>query len=165
MWSASTIIKLTWTAAALCLAAKLSGLKLFLKSMGGFKVSLKISISTNRPTTTDQRSEPPDRNALRHACGAAVAESMPAEYNHIRLKEHEMDLEKQTRIIPASTNSVGSPTGVSLFDAVRKWTDAEGADDFYIELDGKRLLPEQIQAIAHSEAYKNRLLAFNERLA
>jgi hypothetical protein len=90
---------------------------------------------------------------------------MPAEDNHIRLKEHEMDLEKQTRIIPASTNSVGSPTGVSLFDAVRKWTDAEGADDFYIELDGKRLLPEQIQAIAHSEAYKNRLLAFNERLA
>jgi hypothetical protein len=79
--------------------------------------------------------------------------------------EHEMDLEKQTRIIPASTNSVGQPTDVSLFDAVRKWTDAEGVDAFYIELDGKRLTPQRIQAIAHSEAYKDRLLAFNERLA
>ena len=81
-----------------------------------------------------------------------------------------MDLEKQTRILPLaktgqSTNSVGQPTEVSLFDAVRKWTDAEGADAFYVELDGKRLTPEQIQAIAHSEAYKDRLLAFNERLA
>jgi hypothetical protein len=81
-----------------------------------------------------------------------------------------MDLEKQTRIVSfsktgQSTNSVSQPTEVSLFDAVRKWTDAEGADVFYIELDGKRLTPEQIQAIAHSEAYKDRLLAFNERLA
>jgi len=46
-----------------------------------------------------------------------------------------MDLEKQTRILPfaktgQSTNSVGQPTEVSLFDAVRKWTDAEGADVF-----------------------------------
>ena len=81
-----------------------------------------------------------------------------------------MDLEKQIRIFPlaktgSSTNSVDQPTEVSLFDAVRKWTDAEGADAFYIELDGKPLTPEQIQAIAHSEAYKDRLLAFNERLA
>ena len=76
-----------------------------------------------------------------------------------------MDLEKQTRIIPSSKSSVDEPTDVSLFDAVREWTDAEGADVFYIELDGKRLTPEQIQAIAHSEAYKDRLLAFNERLA
>ena len=88
----------------------------------------------------------------------------------MNMMEHEMDLEKQTRILPLaktgqSTNSVGQPTEVSLFDAVRKWTDAEGADVFYIELDGKRLTPEQIQAIAHSEAYKDRLLAFNERLA
>ena len=72
-----------------------------------------------------------------------------------------MDLEKQTRIFSfaktgQSTNSVGQPTEVSIFDAVRKWTDAEGAGGFYIE---------QIQAIAHSEAYKDRLLAFNERLA
>jgi hypothetical protein len=76
-----------------------------------------------------------------------------------------MDLEKQTRIIPAPTNSVDQPTDVSLFDAVRTWTDAEGVDSFYIELDGKRLTPEQIQVIAHSDAYKDRLLAFNERLA
>ena len=76
-----------------------------------------------------------------------------------------MDLEMKTRIVPASTNSVDQLADVSLFDAVRKWTDAEGADAFDIELDGKRLTPEQIQAIAHSEAYKDRLLAFNERLA
>jgi hypothetical protein len=76
-----------------------------------------------------------------------------------------MDLEKQTRIIPPAKSSADQPTEVSLFDAVRKWTDAEGAGAFYIELDGKRLTPEEIQAIAQSEAYKDRLLAFNERLA
>jgi hypothetical protein len=76
-----------------------------------------------------------------------------------------MDLEKQTRIIPTSKNSVDQPTEVSLFDAVRKWTDAEGEDAFYIEIDGKRLTAEEIQSVAHSEAYKDRLLAFNERLA
>jgi hypothetical protein len=76
-----------------------------------------------------------------------------------------MDLEKQIRITPVSANLADQPTDVSLFDAVRKWTDAEGTNAFYIELDGKRLTPEQIQAIAHSEAYKDRLLAFNERLA
>ena len=75
-----------------------------------------------------------------------------------------MDLEKQTKIIPPS-NSVDQPTEVSLFDAVRKWTDAEGVDAYCIELDGKRLTPEEIQTIAHSEAFKDRLLAFNERLA
>jgi hypothetical protein len=81
-----------------------------------------------------------------------------------------MDLEKQTKIIPfaktaSSSNLAGEPTLVSLFDAVRKWTDAEGVNAFYIEIDGTRLTSEQIQAIAHSEAYKDRLLAFNERLA
>jgi hypothetical protein len=81
-----------------------------------------------------------------------------------------MDLEKQTKIIPSaktgsSSNLAGEPTLVSLFDAVRKWTDAEGVNAYYIELDGNRLTPEQIQVIAHSEAYKDRLLAFNERLA
>jgi hypothetical protein len=79
-----------------------------------------------------------------------------------------MDLEKQTRILLAKTglsaNSVDQTTEVSLFDAVRKWTDTEGVDIFHIELDGNRT-PEQIEAIAHSEAYKDRLLAFNERLA
>jgi len=38
-------------------------------------------------------------------------------------------------------------------------------DAFDIELDGNCLTPEQIQEIAHSEPYKDRLLAFNERLA
>jgi hypothetical protein len=81
-----------------------------------------------------------------------------------------MDLGKHTRILAlakpgSSINPADQPKEVSLFDAVRKWTDAEGADAFYIELDGKQLTPEQIQVIAHSEAYKDRLLAFNERLA
>jgi hypothetical protein len=81
-----------------------------------------------------------------------------------------MDLETQTKIIPSaetvsSSKLKNQPSVVSLFDAVRKWTDAEGADAFYIELDGNRLTPEQIKVIAHSEAYKDRLLAFNERLA
>jgi hypothetical protein len=75
-----------------------------------------------------------------------------------------MNLEQQTTIHPKSTNAAGQPSEVSLFDAVRKWTDTEGVDAFEIELDGKRLSSEQIQAIAHSEAYKDRLLAFNERI-
>jgi len=84
--------------------------------------------------------------------------------------ERNMDLEKQAKILPSakttsSSNSIDKPAQVSLFDAVRKWTDAEGVDAFDIELDGNCLTPEQIQEIAHSEPYKDRLLAFNERLA
>jgi len=57
-----------------------------------------------------------------------------------------MDLEKQTKIIPSaktasSSNLAGEPTLVSLFDAVRKWTDAEGVNAFYIEIDGASGLP------------------------
>jgi hypothetical protein len=74
-----------------------------------------------------------------------------------------MDLDKQTRIIPQS-NSADQPREVTLFDAVRKWTDEEGEAAYQIELDGKRLSAEEIQAIAHSEAYIDRLSAFNERL-
>jgi hypothetical protein len=74
-----------------------------------------------------------------------------------------MDLDKQTKIIP-QPNPADQPTEVTLFDAVRKWTDAEGEDAYQIELDGKRLSVEEIQAIAHSEAYIDRLSAFNERL-
>ncbi len=74
-----------------------------------------------------------------------------------------MDLEKQATILPSTKSE--QPTQTSLFDAVRKWTDTEGVDGFEIELAGNRLTPEQIQEIAHSEAYKDRLLAFNERLA
>lgn len=55
-----------------------------------------------------------------------------------------MDLEQQIVILPKSTNAAGQPTEVSLFDAVRKWTDAEGIDAFEIELNGKRLTSEQI---------------------
>lgn len=79
-----------------------------------------------------------------------------------------MDLDQLTKIFPSSkaTSSPGSvdkPTQVSLFDAVRKWTDAEGVDAFEIELDGKRLTPEQIQEIAHSEAYCAGVIAFFSR--
>jgi hypothetical protein len=74
-----------------------------------------------------------------------------------------MDLDKQTKIIPQS-NPADQTTEVALFDAVRKWTDAEEEDAYQIELDGKRLSVEEIQAIAHSEAYIDRLSAFNERL-
>jgi hypothetical protein len=80
------------------------------------------------------------------------------------MMEHDMDIEKQATIIP-STNSADRPAEVSLFDAVRKWTDAEGVDAYYIELDGKRLTPEQIQTIARSDAYVDKLLAFNERIS
>ena len=81
-----------------------------------------------------------------------------------------MDLGKKATIISSaktasSSNLAGEPTMVTLFDAVRKWTDAEGVNVFYIEVDGTRLTSEQIQVIAHAEAYKDRLLAFNERLA
>ena len=81
-----------------------------------------------------------------------------------------MDLEKKAKIIPSaktasSSDLAGEPTMVTLFDAVRKWTDAEGVNVFYIEIDGIRLTSEQIQVIAHSQAYQDRLLAFNERLA
>ena len=75
-----------------------------------------------------------------------------------------MDLEKQATILPQSATAASRPSEVSLFDAIRKWTNAEGEDVFAIELNGKRLTSEQIQAIVHSEAYKDRLLAFNERL-
>lgn len=81
-----------------------------------------------------------------------------------------MDLEKKAKIISSakiasSSSPAGEPTMVTLFDAVRKWTDAEGVNVFDIEIDGIRLTSAQIQVIAHSEAYKDRLLAFDERLA
>ena len=75
-----------------------------------------------------------------------------------------MDIEQQATILPKSTSAAEQPTEVTLFDAVRKWTDTEGVDAFEIELDGKRLTSQQIQAIAHSEAYTDRLLAYNERI-
>jgi hypothetical protein len=71
----------------------------------------------------------------------------------------------RSKLIPPSTNSVDQPKEVSLFDAVRKWTDAEGPDAFFIEIDGKRLTPIKSRQLHISEAYKDRLLAFNERLA
>ena len=57
----------------------------------------------------------------------------------------EMDFEKQVRIFPRSTTSAAPAIEVSLFDAVRKWKDAERADAYCIELHGKRLTKAEIQ--------------------
>ncbi len=79
----------------------------------------------------------------------------------LETKEATMDLEKQASIVSED----GESRQVTLFDAVRKWTDDEGVEGFEVELDGKTLSFEQLQEIAHSDDYQNRLLAFNERLA
>src|SRR5580700_3916373 len=76
-----------------------------------------------------------------------------------------MDLERKVKILPtprptSSADAIQEPTQVSIFEAVRRWTDDEGMGTFDIELDGRNLTPEQIQEIAHSEDYKARLLAF-----
>jgi hypothetical protein len=79
-----------------------------------------------------------------------------------------MDLQKQVTISPlakrgsSSGAQIDRPMQLSLFEAVRRWTDDEGAP-FDIEYDDNRLTKEQIQEIAHSEAYKAELLAFDER--
>jgi hypothetical protein len=77
-----------------------------------------------------------------------------------------MDLASQVSIVPkeqSSQSTADKPMQVALFEAVRRWTDEEGIDAFEIEVDGKTLSPDQIQEIAHSDDYKNRLLAFDER--
>lgn len=71
-----------------------------------------------------------------------------------------MDLEKQATVLSKG----GEPRQVTLFDAVRKWTDDEGVEGFQVKLDGKNLDPEQLKQIAHSEPYQAKLMAFNERL-
>ena len=79
-----------------------------------------------------------------------------------------MDLQKQVTIYPttkrcsSSSKQIDSPKQLSLFEAVRRWTDDEGVP-FDILDEGTRLTEEQIQEIAHSEAYKAELLAFDER--
>ena len=85
-------------------------------------------------------------------------------HRHLTEQSMEMDFEKQVRIFPSSTSSAAQAIEISLFDAVRKWKDAEGADAYCIELDGKRLTKAEVQEMTHSEAYKDRLLAFKERL-
>ena len=79
-----------------------------------------------------------------------------------------MDLQKQVTISPTEKrssspdNHIDRPKQLSLFEAVRRWTDDEGVP-FDILAEGSRLTEEQIQEIAHSEAYKAELLAFDER--
>ena len=72
------------------------------------------------------------------------------------------NLEKQAKI--SSTGSAVKPGNQSLFNAVRQWSNNEGNPSCYVEVDGERLSAEQLEAIAHSESYMDRLLAFNERM-
>ena len=79
-----------------------------------------------------------------------------------------MDLQKQVTISPTTKRSssfgkqIDRPKKLSLFEAVRRLTDDEGVP-FDILAEGSGLTEEQIQEIAHSEAYKAELLAFDER--
>ena len=77
-----------------------------------------------------------------------------------------MDMEKEVSLVgranEASAAGDKSANQMSLFDAVRRWTDDEGVS-FDIKDGDRRLTTEDIQEIAHSEAYIARLLAFDER--
>ena len=79
-----------------------------------------------------------------------------------------MDLQKQVTTSPIGKR-ISSPGNhsdkrnkLSLFEAVRMWTDDEGIPFDVVDA-GNRLTKAQIQEIAHSEAYKAMLLAFDER--
>jgi hypothetical protein len=79
-----------------------------------------------------------------------------------------MDLDQQVKLLrtaqpTSSIDPVQESAPLALFEAIRRWIDGEGMGGFDIELDGARLTLEQIQQIAHSEDYKARLLAFDER--
>lgn len=63
----------------------------------------------------------------------------------------------------ASDKPLDGQTSLTLFDAVRRWTDDEGAGDYAIESEGKRLTATQVQEVAHSQEYIDRLIAFDER--
>jgi hypothetical protein len=83
-------------------------------------------------------------------------------------RSKQMDLQKEVTISPTGKRS-SSPGNhidrlkqLSLFEAVRMWTNDEGIP-FDIVDAGNRLTKAQIQEIAHSEAYKAKLLAFDER--
>ena len=79
-----------------------------------------------------------------------------------------MDLLQRVIIFPPAKQESGwgtqidRPQELSLFEAVRRWTDDEG-NPFEIGVDGNRLTVEQIHEIAHSEPYKELLLAYDER--
>lgn len=78
-----------------------------------------------------------------------------------------MKLLKQVAIVSGhvgdpKTLSIDKLKQLTLFEAVRTWTDDERAP-FDIVDEGKRLTQEQIQEIVHSSEYKEQLLAFDER--
>ena len=73
-----------------------------------------------------------------------------------------MDLEKQIILTLTASGRPTAITEVSLFEAVRRWTDDDGVS-LTIDDEAGRLSDAEIQRIAHSEAYKKRLLAYDER--
>lgn len=79
-----------------------------------------------------------------------------------------MDLQKTVTVLPNDKplSCAGMPNiermTLTLFESVRRWTNDE-KNPFDIEVDGRRLTTEDIEKIAHSEAYKAELLAFDER--
>jgi hypothetical protein len=75
-----------------------------------------------------------------------------------------MDLDKTVKLVSAASDKpLDGQTSLTLFDAVRRWTDDEGAGDYAIESEGKRLTATQVQEVAHSQEYTDRLIAFDER--
>jgi hypothetical protein len=75
-----------------------------------------------------------------------------------------MDLDKTVKLVSAASDKpLDGQTSLTLFDAVRRWTDDEGAGDYAIESEGKRLTATQVQEVAHSQEYIDRLIAFDER--
>jgi hypothetical protein len=75
-----------------------------------------------------------------------------------------MDLDRKVSLVPASAGkSLDGQASMTLFDAVRKWTDDEGAGNYAIVSDGTQMTREQIQEVAHSQAFVDRLQAFDER--
>lgn len=75
-----------------------------------------------------------------------------------------MDLDAKVELVPTSSErTLDGPTTVTLFEAVRKWTNDEGGGDYTIQKEGQQMTPNQIQAVAHSQPYIDRHLAFEER--
>ena len=78
-----------------------------------------------------------------------------------------MNLRKNVTIIPVTTRGSTFRENdelrqLPLFEAVRTWMDNEGVR-FDIVDEGEPLTEEKVREIVHSEAYKDQLLAFDER--
>ncbi len=74
-----------------------------------------------------------------------------------------MDLQKQITLTAKPLGGgPSSTTQVSLFEAVRRWTEDDGVS---LEIhDGDRVLTrDEILQIAHTDAFERLLFAYNER--